>query len=63
MISFVTVRRGDWILKMSVYKNKQIMVIAHHCFDLEKLVIKCFYDQNTAVDFIDNLVKDDNEQN
>lgn len=63
MISFVTVRRGDWILKMSVYKNKQIMVIAHHCFDLEKLVIKTFYDQNTAVDFIDNLVKDDNEQN
>jgi hypothetical protein len=59
MISFVTVRRGDWVLKVSVFKNKQIMVIAHHCFEVEKLIIKYFTDQHTAADFIEQLVIED----
>ena len=54
--SFVTVRRGDWILKVSVYKNKQIMVVAQHCFDMETTHIKFFQDQNAAADFIEQLV-------
>ena len=59
MISFVTVRRGEWILKVSVYKNKQIMVIAQHCYELEILIIRCFNDQNEAADFIELLVIED----
>jgi len=56
MISFVTVRRGEWILKISVFKNKQIMVVAQHCYELERLIIKFFTDQNYAADFIEQLV-------
>jgi len=56
MISFVTVRRGEWILKVSVYKNAQIMVIAQHCYELEKLLIRYFTDQHHAADFIEQLV-------
>ncbi len=56
LISFVAVRRGEWILKVSVYKNKQIMVIAQHCYELEKLIIRYFDDQNSAADFIELLV-------
>ncbi len=56
MISFVTVRRGEWILKISVYKNKQVLVIAQHCYELERLIIKFFTDQNTAADYIEQLV-------
>ena len=56
MISFVTVRRGEWVLKISVFKNRQIMVIAQHCYELEKLIIKFFTDQNHAADFIEQLV-------
>lgn len=56
LISFVTVRRGEWFLKVSVFKNKQIMVIAHHCFDMENLIIKYFLDQNDAADFIEQIV-------
>ena len=59
LISFVTVRRGEWILKVSVYKNKQIMVIAHHCYELEHLIIRYFTDQNSAADFIELLVIED----
>jgi predicted RNA-binding protein with PIN domain len=56
LISFVTVRRGEWILKVSVFKSRQIMVVAQHCFDMEKLVVKYFTNQNTAADFIEQLV-------
>ena len=56
MISFVTVRRGEWILKISVFKNRQIMVVAQHCYELERLIIKFFTDQNYAADFIEQLV-------
>jgi hypothetical protein len=59
MISFVTVRRGDWILKISVYKNKQIMVVAQHCYDYERTLITFFTDQNIAADFIEQLVIED----
>jgi hypothetical protein len=59
MISFVTVRRGDWILKISVYKNKQIMVVAQHCYDYERTLITFFTDQNMAADFIEQLVIED----
>jgi len=59
LISFVTVRRGEWILKVSVYKNKQIMVIAQHCYELEKLIIHYFSDSNSAADFIELLVIED----
>jgi hypothetical protein len=59
LISFVTVRRGEWILKVSVYKNKQIMVIAQNCYDLENLIIRYFNDQNSAADFIELLVIED----
>jgi hypothetical protein len=59
MISFVTVRRGDWILKISVYKNKQIMVVAQHCYDYERTLITFFTDQNYAADFIEQLVIED----
>jgi predicted RNA-binding protein with PIN domain len=56
LISFVTVRRGEWILKVSVFKSRQIMVVAQHCFDMENVIVKFFTNQNTAADFIEQLV-------
>jgi hypothetical protein len=56
LISFVTVRRGEWILKVSVFKNRQIMIIAQHCYEMENCVIQYFTNQNTAADFIEQLV-------
>ena len=58
MISFVAVRRGDWVLKISVYKNKQILVMALNCYDF-RTVINYFTDQNCAADFIEQLVIED----
>lgn len=58
LISFVLVRRGEWHLKVSVFKNKYIMVAAHHTIDFDKFIIKFFEDQNAAADFIERLVEE-----
>jgi 5'(3')-deoxyribonucleotidase len=58
MISFITVRRGDWILKVSVYKGKQIMIVAQHCYDLENVIVNFFTNQNNAADYIECLIKE-----
>ena len=58
LISFVLVRRGEWLLKVSVYKNKTIMLVAQHTFYTDVTVIRFFLDQDKAADYIEDLVKD-----
>lgn len=60
MISFVTVRRGDWIMKISVYKTKQVMVVAQHYYEQEKVIVRYFTSQEVAADFIEQLVNEEN---
>lgn len=55
MISFVPVMRGEWTFKISVWKTKQVMVIAQHNYDLSKIYVECFQQQEAAADFIDRL--------
>jgi len=59
MISFVPVRRGEWVLKVSVFKNKQIMVVAQNCYELENLIVRYFTNQHHAADFIEQLVTEE----
>jgi len=57
LISFVTIRRGGWILKVSVFKNKHVLVIAMNCFDM-KTIVQAFSKHVDAADFIELLVKE-----
>jgi hypothetical protein len=59
MISFVAVRRGEWILKISVFKNRQILLVAQNCYDFERTIVRYFINQNHAADFIEQLVIED----
>jgi hypothetical protein len=59
MISFIPVRRGDWIFKISVWKNKQVMVIAQNIIDLYKIHAECFMNQDDAADFIERLASEE----
>ena len=56
LISFVLVRRGEGLLKVSVYKSFTILVAAQNIFDHDKVVCEFFTDQNLAADFIEQLV-------
>ena len=62
LLSYPTVRRGDWLLKVSVYKNNQVLVIASHVTDINRFVLKFFNDKTVAADFIDELVNKEETQ-
>jgi hypothetical protein len=58
LISFFLVRRGNWMLKVSVYKNKQILVLMQHVYDMDNIVVQYFNDQNQAADFIEHMIEE-----
>jgi hypothetical protein len=35
------------------------MIIANHCYEMERLIVQYFLDQNAAADFIEQLVIED----
>ena len=55
LISFVTIRRGDWIMKISVYKVKDVLLVAQNYYETEQIIIKHFKNHDEAANFIDNL--------
>ena len=59
LISFVCIRRGNWIMKISVYKTTDILVVAQHYYDTLKFSIKHFSDQNEAANYIEKLANED----
>jgi hypothetical protein len=50
------VRRGDWHVQVSIFKDEQLMVIASHIFT-EHCVIKTFDNNGEAITFINFLVE------
>lgn len=58
IVSYVTVRRGDWILKVSVFKNNQVIIVSQNYYATEQIMVKCFADKDKAADYIENLVKE-----
>lgn len=59
LLSYIPVRRGNWILQVSVYKNTFVLVVYKHYFDQDRFGIKHFETHDNATDFIDELVKKD----
>jgi len=55
LVSFVTIRRGNWVMKISVYKSMQVLIVAQHYFELERFKFQVFNDQNNAADYIEKL--------
>jgi len=59
LISFVTIRRGNWIMKISVYKQKYVLVLAQHYFEIERFIVNQFTNQEEAAAFLDMLASED----
>lgn len=58
LVSYLTVRRNNWTLKVSVYKETSILVLYQHVYG-DTFGVKHFSDYNKAADFIDELVEKD----
>jgi len=59
LISFVTIRRGNWVMKISVSRTKEVLVVAQHYFDSDLFEVRHFRDQNEAADYIEFLARED----
>jgi hypothetical protein len=59
LISFVTIRRGNWIMKISVYRTKEVLVLAQHYFEIERFIVNQFTNQEEAAAFLDMLASED----
>lgn len=61
LVSFVTVRRGNWVLKISVFKTSNVLVVGQHYFAKDQFFVRQFLGHDAAADFIDALVKEESE--
>ena len=59
LLSYIPVRRGNWILQVSVFKNNQVLLVYKHYYDEDKFGIKAFTNHDTAIDFIEYLLNKD----
>ena len=55
MITFAPIKRGEWTFKISVWKTKQVLVIAQNNFDLGNIAVEMFSSQEHAALFIERL--------
>ena len=46
------------MLKVSVYKAKQVLVFMQHVYDMDKVVMQVFHNQNDAADFIEHMIEE-----
>jgi hypothetical protein len=56
LITFHTIRRGDWHIKTSMIQFQQILIVAKHITTGE-VVIRCFIDELSASNFIEFIVE------
>jgi hypothetical protein len=59
LISFQLIRRKDWLLKISVFHDKYVLLVAQHCFYHEQVFTKYFSDFEQAASFVDFLIEQD----
>jgi hypothetical protein len=55
LVSLNMVRRGNWLIKLSVF-NGQILLIASHLIDLDRIEIKTFWLPENTFDYIEKLL-------
>lgn len=58
LVSFPTIRRGNWQLKASIYKDSQVLLVANNMVT-DGFIIKAFDNDDEASKFINFLVDKD----
>ena len=58
LVSFPTVRRGNWQLKASIYKDSQVLLVANNMMT-DGFIIRVFDNDDEASKFINFIVDKD----
>jgi hypothetical protein len=56
MVTYVPIRRKDWVLKISIWKNNSIIVVGYHLYTFATIV-RQFNDADLAASFLDFLIE------
>jgi len=59
LVSFQTIRRGDWVMKISVFRARDVLIVAQHYYDNANVIVKHFTDHEEAAQFIEYLAESD----
>lgn len=60
LLSFISIRRGDWVLKVSVFDSSYVLIVAKHYYT-DEIQIRQFVGHSKAADFIDYIVSKDTD--
>jgi len=60
LISYQLVRRTSWLLKVSVFNDKFVMVVAQHVYDADKVLIRQFANYVEASEWVEWLIAQEN---
>lgn len=58
-ISYPSIRRGNYQLKVSVYNKSQFLIVANHLLDETKFVVRHFSNELEAAIFIEYIIEKD----
>ena len=62
LVSYPFIRRGNYQMKISIFKNMSVVIVAHHVLDLDKFFVKHFGNLEEAADFIEyTILKDEQD--
>jgi hypothetical protein len=60
LVSYQLVRRASWLLKVSVFNDKLVMVVAQHVYDADKVLIQQFVNFVDASEWVEWLIAQEN---
>jgi hypothetical protein len=62
LITYPFIRRGNYQMKISVFKNMSVVIVANHVMDLDKFFVKHFGNLEEAAEFIEfTIIKDEQD--
>ena len=56
MVTYVPIRRKDWVLKISIFKNNSILVVGYNVYTFS-IIVRQFDEPDLAASFIDFMVE------
>lgn len=56
LVTYPFMRRGNYQLKISVFKNMSVVIVANHMLDVDKFFVKHFGNLEEAANFIEFII-------
>lgn len=59
LVSYPFLRRGNYQFKVSIYKDKSVVIVANHLMNVDKFFVKSFTNLEHAAIYIEYIIQRD----